>query len=457
MKAKLITMMIGLILFANSSISAQRKVTVEAVSEDISYYLDLKAVAYIFGESSNLEDFEYKLNDNDNNISNLDLNGDGYVDYLRVVEVNENKVHLVVIQAILDNDVYQDVATIVVGRNSYNKLNIQVIGDPYLYGSNYIIEPYYYRTPSIISWFWSPFYTRWHSPFYWGYYPRHYSYHRPLEINIYLSNINRRIYRNNNHYRYSNEYRYNNYNHLRNSISRNDYGRINPDKNFNRRNNEYRNKQELNMSRSNREGVNNGNITPRGSVRTRNDVGYNNSENSNRRINESGINDRSRNMNNSRNFENSRNNNNSEKSNSRFNNDGNRYERNRTMNSENRNIELSRPATRSNSDYQVRNEKSVSPENREIRQSGRSSVTERTINSEKSVERQYKPERTENNANRAQRTENVRTKPMTSVQTPSRATERTGSSMQIQRQSSPRSHENSGFSNRSSGNRESRR
>ena len=53
--------------------SPQRTVTVQAQSNDISYNLDLQAVASIFGESRDLEEFEMRLNDYDAQISNLDL------------------------------------------------------------------------------------------------------------------------------------------------------------------------------------------------------------------------------------------------------------------------------------------------------------------------------------------------------------------------------------------------
>lgn len=91
---------------AGVQLQAQNRITVEAYNNDISYYLDLKAVASVFGDSRDLEDFERRINDYDSGISNLDLNGDGYIDYLRVIETSENNVHLVVIQAVLDRDTY---------------------------------------------------------------------------------------------------------------------------------------------------------------------------------------------------------------------------------------------------------------------------------------------------------------------------------------------------------------
>jgi hypothetical protein len=243
MKTKVASLLVVLLL-TTAQLMAQKRIIVEAQNYDISYNLDLKAVASIFGDSRNLEEFEMKLNDYDSQISNLDLNNDGEVDYLRVIESHENNVHVVVIQAVLGRDIFQDVATIVVERDRNRKIYVQIIGDPYMYGHNYIIEPVYYRTPFIYSYFWGRNYRAWHSPYYWGYYPTYYRYRNPFEINIYLSNVNRRVNHRHN-YRYSDSRR-NDYSlKLQSSISRNDYGRSYPDRTFNKRNDNYRNKKEI--------------------------------------------------------------------------------------------------------------------------------------------------------------------------------------------------------------------
>jgi hypothetical protein len=132
---------------------AQKKITVEAKNADISNNLDLQAVASLFGEVDNLEDFERKLNDYDSELSNLDLNNDGEVDYLRVVESSEKGVHIILIQAVLAKDVFQDVATIAVEKKNNRKTYVQVIGNPFIYGNNYIIEPVYIYTPRIYTTF----------------------------------------------------------------------------------------------------------------------------------------------------------------------------------------------------------------------------------------------------------------------------------------------------------------
>lgn len=249
MKTNVACLVLGFIFTANSCM-AQQRITVEAQSTDISNNLDLKAVASMFGDSRDLEEFEMRLNDYDNQLSNLDLNNDGRVDYLRVIETSEDNVHLVVIQAVLERDVFQDVATIVVERNQYNRTVVHVIGDPYMYGDSYIIEPIYYRSPSIFSYFARNSYRNWYSPYYWGYYPRVYQYRRPFSVNIYLSTIHRHI-NTSYDYRYR-DYRYNERSvKLYNSIRRNDYGNRYPDRNFSNRNIQYKSKKDFDVKHSN--------------------------------------------------------------------------------------------------------------------------------------------------------------------------------------------------------------
>jgi len=258
MKTKLAGLL-AVILITTTQCIAQQQYTVEAQNNDISNNLDLKAVATAFGESKNLEEFERKLNDYDSGISNLDLNKDGQVDYLRVIEKNEKNVHVVLIQSVLDKDVYQDVASIVVDRDRDSEnTTVQVIGDPYLYGPNYIIEPAYAYTPSIFSLFWGANYYSWHSPYYWGYYPNYYHHRNPFELNVYLSNVYGHVNHNHRYY-YSNSIRNQYAAGMHSSISRNDYANIHPEHTFARRNENIRNKRDFEF---NRNGVRNGGSRP---------------------------------------------------------------------------------------------------------------------------------------------------------------------------------------------------
>ena len=168
---KLTTLLMTLMLMS-TALWADETVTVSANSSDISEGLDLKMVAKLFAEAKNLEEFETMLNNPDSAFCNLDLNGDGQVDYLRVVETGEGNKRLIVLQAILAKDIYQDVASIYVEKDeAKNEVKVQIVGDEYVYGTNYIIEPVYVYRPVIYDWFWGPAWVAWSSPWYWGYYP----------------------------------------------------------------------------------------------------------------------------------------------------------------------------------------------------------------------------------------------------------------------------------------------
>jgi hypothetical protein len=225
---------------------AQRRVvtTTRATSYDISDNLDLEAVASIFGDSENLEDFERRLNDPKIRISNLDLNQDGYIDYLRVLENSNDRNSMVIIQAVLDQDVYQDVATIEIEKSSNYNHRVQIVGDAYIYGSNYIIEPIFLRTPLIFSFFWGPHYSPWRSPYYWNYYPRWYSYYRPFSPFKYNRHIHVHINRHNT-YHYQNERNFHFSGDIHNQIHRNDYGSRYPERAFSNRHQGITNRNEL--------------------------------------------------------------------------------------------------------------------------------------------------------------------------------------------------------------------
>ena len=239
---------------------AQDRTTVTANNSEISDNLDLRAVASIFGDSKNLDDFEQRLNDPKQQISNLDLNNDNQVDYLRVIESIDGNTHLVIIQAVLGEDKYQDVATIEVQKDNRNQVQVQVVGDSYMYGKNYIYEPVYVERPLIYDWFWTPNYRPYYSSWYWGYYPSYYSYWSPFPIFRYRHHIGLCI-NFNYQYNYVNYRRcqsaYNNYYGRRGNY----YERQYPNRSFEYRNNGYGNRYDLDQTR------------------TRHDVAYNDSGN----------------------------------------------------------------------------------------------------------------------------------------------------------------------------------
>ena len=189
MKTKFLTLAL-LSIFSITSVFAQDRTTVTANNSEISDNLDLRAVASIFGDSKDLEDFERRLNNPEVPISNLDLNGDNQVDYLRVIETVEGNAHLIVIQSVLGRDMFQDIATVEVEKDRNNRIQVQVVGNVFMYGNNYIYEPVYSFTPVIYTNFWVSNYRPYWSTWYWGYYPTYYYAWNPWPIFRYRNHVN---------------------------------------------------------------------------------------------------------------------------------------------------------------------------------------------------------------------------------------------------------------------------
>jgi hypothetical protein len=253
MKTKLLLYSLLITVFAAQT-RAQNRTIVNATNAEISDNLDLRAVASIFGDSRNIQDFERRLNDPQVQISNLDLNNDDQVDYLRVLETVEQRTHLIIIQAVLDRDVYQDVASIDVEKDRSNNIHIQVVGNSFMYGQNYIYEPVFFNTPVIYSNFWTPNYRPYYSSWNWNYYPSYYHAWNPFPVFRYRNNINICL-TNNNYYNYVNHRRSNRAVVLYNSRRSNGYERLHPEYSFSRRNSNVINRYELIQGRISRNEV----------------------------------------------------------------------------------------------------------------------------------------------------------------------------------------------------------
>jgi hypothetical protein len=101
----------------------------------------LEGALELFKKSGSPEEFEKMLNAQDSKVNNLDLNGDGYIDYLRVIDRNEGNVHTFTLQAVISDTEVQDVAVIALEKKANGKAVLQIIGDEDVYGIETILEP----------------------------------------------------------------------------------------------------------------------------------------------------------------------------------------------------------------------------------------------------------------------------------------------------------------------------
>jgi uncharacterized protein YoxC len=166
--------------------------------------LNLYGVLNIFQNSPTLEEFEKRLNDPNTKVNNLDLNGDGQIDYLHVIDNVNGAIHDIVLRDDINENETQDVAVIEVERDANNHVHIQIIGDEALYGKDYIVEPQantpnpgyhgntvvnrpYYapETWGIIGFMYAPSYVVYASPWHWGYYPHFWHPWVPVTYSVY--------------------------------------------------------------------------------------------------------------------------------------------------------------------------------------------------------------------------------------------------------------------------------
>ncbi|MFT3823873.1 MAG: hypothetical protein QM731_08125 [Chitinophagaceae bacterium] len=101
----------------------------------------LSGALELFKKSSSPEEFEKLLNNQDNKVNNLDLNGDGDIDYVRVVSKKDGKVNIFVLQAVVSEKESQDIAVIELEQKANENAEVQIIGDEDIYGHETIVEP----------------------------------------------------------------------------------------------------------------------------------------------------------------------------------------------------------------------------------------------------------------------------------------------------------------------------
>lgn len=176
---------------------AQEKITVNPADSTIASGLDLQAVGDIFKESQTLEDFEKALNDSSRGVNNLDLDRNGRVDFIRVVDEVAEDVHLIILQVSIDSLDYQDVATIEVEKNADQTFNLQLHGNSMIFGDQHYVSPIHEDTHTwpVITWIYAPSYVPYRSPYFSGFYPSWWRPFHPVPLHIYRAHILRWRYR----------------------------------------------------------------------------------------------------------------------------------------------------------------------------------------------------------------------------------------------------------------------
>ncbi len=193
----------GSLLFLTMPLRAQDSEPVDSTGLPGDNF-SLEGAIELFKKAGSLEEFEKLLNTEDNYVNNLDLNEDGEIDYIRVVDNMDGDVHAIVLQVPVSEDESQDIAVIELEKQGDESAVLQIVGNEDIFGEQVIAEPYEDETapepkrghgPSVDLkperiivnvWLWPsvrfvyrPGYVVWVSPWRWRHYPVYWRPWRP--------------------------------------------------------------------------------------------------------------------------------------------------------------------------------------------------------------------------------------------------------------------------------------
>lgn len=100
----------------------------------------LQGALDMFKKATSPEDFEKLINTSGKNVNNLDLNNDGEVDYIKVIDKAGNNVHAFILQVAVSETENQDIAVIELEKNGDTTAILQIVGDEDIFGEQVIVE-----------------------------------------------------------------------------------------------------------------------------------------------------------------------------------------------------------------------------------------------------------------------------------------------------------------------------
>jgi hypothetical protein len=157
--------------------------------------LDLQKVGDLLERSNSPEEFEAYLNEDDG-INNLDLNGDGYVDYISVDEFEDRGDHErgLSLYSRFGPDLIQEIATVLFYRDDLNSPGARILftGNEQIYGDNNYYETNWVdRSLGLVTYLFSDRDEYYHSPYYYDHYPPDYVAYEIVDTPIYRTRIER--------------------------------------------------------------------------------------------------------------------------------------------------------------------------------------------------------------------------------------------------------------------------
>lgn len=212
-----ITSLLSFALFSILSLRAQNQSGVDSTGLPGDHF-SLQGALQLFQKAGSIEAFEKALNEEGSHVNNLDLNGDGETDYIRVIDKSDKDAHAFVLQVPVSENESQDIAVIELEKTGDTTAVIQIVGDEDIYGESVIVEPdsgegdeaysdyndshlsgpnaagyntFYMPRVVVNVWLWpsvrfvyGPMYRPWISPWRWHFYPAWYHPWRPFAWHV---------------------------------------------------------------------------------------------------------------------------------------------------------------------------------------------------------------------------------------------------------------------------------
>lgn len=195
------------ILLSPGMVNAQQDTDIEETGLPGDNF-SLEGALELFKKATSPEEYEKSLNTKENHVNNLDLNEDGDIDYVQVINVQEKDANVFILRVPVSETENQDIASIHLEKTGKDEANIQIVGDEEIFGEEIILEPSDEESaPSDMKkgpyspvldddiivvnvWGWpcvrfvyAPGYRPWVSPWRWRYYPAWWKPWRPFGWN----------------------------------------------------------------------------------------------------------------------------------------------------------------------------------------------------------------------------------------------------------------------------------
>jgi hypothetical protein len=169
------------------TVNQQPQITVTPVATNLGDNLNLQALGELVKNSTDAADIEAKLNTT-GSINNLDLDGDGSVDYIKVTEYGDGNNRGFSFTVDLAGGEKQEIATIDIEKGASNA-NMNIQGNQQIYGGNSYYQSHYSLSDLMIMHYLFAYHRPYYSPYHYGYYPRGYHSYRSIPVSSYSSRV----------------------------------------------------------------------------------------------------------------------------------------------------------------------------------------------------------------------------------------------------------------------------